>query len=58
MEKLEFHLAEVPRIRGGLDSVDFCLVFIRDNKRRVYLMRYPVFEITTKFDYFRRILFN
>ena len=57
MKKQEFYLLEVSKIRG-IDGTDFCLVFTKANKRKIYLLNYPEFKILYDFNYFRRIIFN
>lgn len=57
MQKHEFYLIEITKIRG-VKAADYCLVFIREDKQKVFLLNYPIYKIRGRFNYFRLINFN
>lgn len=58
MQNTNYYLVEVPRVDRNLKTADFCFVAVQAEKRRIYLLKYPVFGILTDCQYFKRIIFN
>jgi len=58
MKTYDFHLIEVVRPDRSIKTADFCLIIIKENKRRVFLLNYPVYGILSDFNYFKKIIFN
>jgi len=58
MKTCDFHLIEVARPDRSIKTADFCFVAIKENKRRIFLLKYPVYGILCDFNYFKRVIFN
>lgn len=52
-----YHLNEVPRPHSRIKATDYCFIAVRGNRRKIYLLKIPVFTIQRDL-FYNQIIFN